>query len=68
MAGIVPTWAQGVERAREVLAAGDGALKLEEWIEVSAALDAGTRERTAQDAAADEHSLHGRLDDLYRTR
>ncbi len=66
--GVAASWADGVERARAVLAAGGGARKLDEWIRVSSAIGQGAGERAAEDAAADEHSLHGRLDDLYKTR
>jgi anthranilate phosphoribosyltransferase len=56
--GVTASWSEGVERARELISRGAGALKLEEWIRVSRALAEGAGERAAEDASGEDQALH----------
>jgi anthranilate phosphoribosyltransferase len=57
--GLVESWQEGVRRARDVLAGGAGARKLDEWIRASRADGARDTRRAAEDAPAEDHPLHG---------
>lgn len=57
VAGIVPTWEEGVGRALEALIAGEALRKLDEWVGVSRSLR-GSQGGTAEDPAAEDQPFH----------